>query len=93
MGRIIAARQYGPSMYAEDPQPTPKMHNLYFVLYIYLIEIFISQYIDTPGTDVIAPPPHHIWNCFGLLLCFKAPGTFFAPPFPILLIMLPAAGL
>ena len=31
------------------------------------IELYsISQYIGTPGTDVIAPPPHHIWNCFGL---------------------------
>ena len=33
-------------------QPHTKMHNLYYLLHTYLIEIFISKYIGTPGTDV-----------------------------------------
>ena len=41
-------------------QPHTKMHNLYYLLHIYLIEIFISQNIGTPGTDVIAPRPKAI---------------------------------
>ena len=53
---IIAAIQDGPSLHIEEPQPTPcqKAHCYFFVVHIsHCDEIFISQYIGTPVTDVI----------------------------------------
>ena len=45
----------GPVCMRKNPsQPHAKMHNLYYLLHIYIIEICISQYIGTPGTDIIA---------------------------------------
>ena len=40
----------------KSPSQPQKIYNLYYLLYTYLIEIFIFQYIGTLGTDVIAPP-------------------------------------
>ena len=94
IGSICYTYIYMGKYIAVEPRWTPKMHKLYYLLYIYLIEIFISQYIGTHGTDVIAPlPQSYLWNCFGLLPCFKAPGRLFTHLLPIFLITLPAAGL
>ena len=57
---IIAAIQDGPSLYIEEPQPTPyqKGRILLFVVHIsHCDEIFISQYIGTPVIDVITSSP------------------------------------
>ena len=61
---IIAARQDGPSLNIEEPQPTPHQKaQFYSLLYIYRIVMFISQYIGTPGSDVTAPS-HLIFELF-----------------------------
>ena len=67
---IIAARQEGPNLHIEKPQPTPYQKSQFYSLYIYLIVMrFLSQYIGTHGTGVIAASPILFFNCFGLLPC------------------------
>ena len=58
---IIAAMQDGPSLHIEEPQPTPyqKAQLYLFVVHVHIShcdDIFISQCIGTPATDVISPP-------------------------------------
>ena len=65
MRKSIAMRQDAPS------EPHTKKKNI-------CDQIFISQYIGSPGTIYLSI---HFCNCIGLLPCLKVPGTSISPIF------------